>query len=49
MAWALLNRPDDIEDIARDIAPQAQLDDTLVLRAARRVHEQLLEAQERGR
>lgn len=49
MAWALINRPDEIEEIARDIAPQAQLDETLMLRAARRVHEQLLEAQERGR
>ena len=34
---------------ARQIAPQAQLDETLVLRAARRVNEQLLAAQEHGR
>jgi len=49
VAWALLNAPDEVEAVARAIAPQAQLDETLVLRAARRVSEQLLEAQSRGR
>ncbi|TXI20576.1 MAG: HDOD domain-containing protein [Roseateles sp.] len=49
VAWALLQHPDQLEDIARQIAPQAQLDETLVLRAARRVHEQLQAAQEHGR
>lgn len=49
VAWALLNTPDEVEAVARVIAPQAQLDETLVLRAARRVSEQLLEAQSRGR
>jgi HD-like signal output (HDOD) protein len=49
VAWALLNTPDEVEAVARAIAPQAQLDETLVLRAARRVSEQLLEAQSRGR
>lgn len=49
MAWALMTRPDELEEVARVIAPQAQLDETLVLRAARRVSEQLLEAQARGR
>jgi HD-like signal output (HDOD) protein len=49
MAWALMQAPEQIEEVARDIAPQAQLDETLVLRAARRVSEQLAEAQERGR
>jgi HD-like signal output (HDOD) protein len=49
VAWALLNAPGEVEAVARAIAPQAQLDETLVLRAARRVSEQLLEAQSRGR
>jgi len=49
VAWALLNHPDQLDDIASQIAPQAQLDETLVLRAARRVNEQLLAAQEHGR
>ena len=35
--------------LVKAIAPQAQLDETLVLRAARRVSEQLLEAQAHGR
>ena len=39
----------DLEEVAHAIAPQAQLDETLVLRAARRVSEQLNEAQSRGR
>ena len=49
VAWALINHPDQLDDIASQIAPQAQLDETLVLRAARRVNEQLLAAQEHGR
>jgi hypothetical protein len=49
IAWALLNAPDRLDEIAQAIAPQAQLDETLVLRAARRVSEQLLEAQAHGR
>ncbi|QPF76263.1 HDOD domain-containing protein [Roseateles sp. DAIF2] len=49
MAWSLMNQPEELEEIARTIAPQAQLDETLVLRAARRVSEQLQEAQARGR
>lgn len=49
VAWALLQHPEQLEDIARQIAPQAQLDETLVLRAARRVHEQLQSAQAHGR
>jgi HD-like signal output (HDOD) protein len=49
VAWALLLQPDQLEQVAREIAPQAQLDETLVLRAARRVNEQLLAAQEHGR
>ncbi|MCX2862182.1 HDOD domain-containing protein [Paucibacter sp. PLA-PC-4] len=49
IAWVLMNKPADLEDVAHAIAPQAQLDETLVLRAARRVSEQLNEAQSRGR
>jgi len=49
VAWALLLAPEQLEQVAREIAPQALLDETLVLRAARRVNEQLLVAQEHGR
>jgi len=49
VAWALLNHPEQLDEIASEIAPQAQLDETLVLRAARRVSEQLQAAQEHGR
>ena len=49
VAWALLGHPELLDDVASQIAPQAQLDETLVLRAARRVNEQLLAAQEHGR
>ena len=49
IAWALMNAPERLDEIAQAIAPQAQLDETLVLRAARRVSEQLLEAQAHGR
>lgn len=49
MAWALMHKPEELEEVARAIAPQAQLDETLVLRAARRVSEQLQEAQAHGR
>ena len=49
IAWALMDHPETLEDVAREIAPQAQLDETLVLRAARRVAEQLAQAEEHGR
>jgi HD-like signal output (HDOD) protein len=49
VAWALLTAPEQLDEVASQIAPQAQLDETLVLRAARRVNEQLLAAQEHGR
>lgn len=49
VAWALLNHPDQLEAVATEIAPQAQLDETLMLRAARRVSEQLATAEEHGR
>lgn len=49
VAWALLMAPDKLEQVAHEISPQASLDETLVLRAARRVSEQLQQAQEHGR
>jgi HD-like signal output (HDOD) protein len=49
IAWVLMSAPAELEEVARVIAPQAQLDETLVLRAARRVSEQLQEAEARGR
>lgn len=49
MAWALMRDPAQLEKVVREIAPQSQLDETLALRAARRVHEQLTQAQEHGR
>ena len=49
VAWALLSHPELLDEVASQIAPQAQLDETLVLRAARRVNEQLMAAQEHGR
>jgi HD-like signal output (HDOD) protein len=49
IAWAMLMHPEQLEDVAREIAPQAQLDEDLVLRAARRVIEQLEQAEEHGR
>jgi HD-like signal output (HDOD) protein len=49
VAWALLMQPEQLDTVAAQIAPQAQLDESLVLRAARRVNEQLLAAQEHGR
>ena len=49
LAWCLLHHPELLEEVAHDIAPQASLDETLVLRAARRVIEQMATAQERPR
>jgi len=49
VAWSLLHAPERLEEVAREIAPQAELDETLVLRAARRVTDQLNQAQENGR
>ena len=48
-SWAILNAPEQLEDVAAAIAPQAQLDENLMLRAARRVTEQLAAATEHGR
>jgi HD-like signal output (HDOD) protein len=41
--------PDEVDDVVAVIAPQADLDTTLTLRAARRIEQQLLEAAEHGR
>ena len=49
MAWALLSAPERLEEIAAVIAPQAQLDEDLMLRAARRVSEQMQQAEDHGR
>ena len=49
IAWAMLQHPEQLEGVAQAISPQAQLDEGLVLRAARRVTEQLEQAEEHGR
>ncbi len=49
MAWAMLNAPERMEEVAQAIAPQAQIDENMMLRAARRVAEQLTQAEEHGR
>ena len=49
LAWVLMNQPGELEGVAASMAAQAQMDETLVLRAARRVSEQVLEAQSHGR
>lgn len=49
IAWALLMHPDRLDEVASGIAPQASLDEALVLRAARRVSDQMQQALERDR
>ncbi|MBV8501480.1 MAG: HDOD domain-containing protein [Paucibacter sp.] len=49
LAWALMTAPERLEEVASAIAPQAQLDENLMLRAARRVSEQIASATEHGR
>jgi HD-like signal output (HDOD) protein len=49
VAWTLMNDPARLDENIMIIAPQAQLDETLVLRAARKVEEQLQQAQAQGR
>jgi HD-like signal output (HDOD) protein len=41
--------PDELEQVAQTVAPQADLDPTLVLRALRQLHEQLADALANGR
>jgi HD-like signal output (HDOD) protein len=49
LVWALQHQPGQLEEVAAAIAPQAQLDEMVLLRAARRVSEQLAQAEQRGR
>jgi hypothetical protein len=44
LAHALMMAPDTLDDVAAAVAPQAQLDATLVLRGSRKVQVQLLAA-----
>ena len=48
VAWTLMNKPEAVDETVMAIAPQAQLDETLMLRAARRAGEQLQQAESRG-
>jgi len=48
LANALMNDPDSLDDVAQAVAPQAMLDQTLVLRGARKVQQQIEDAQARG-
>jgi len=48
LAHALMTDPDSLEAVAQRVAPQADLDATLVLRGARRVKEQIEAAVARG-
>lgn len=41
LAHALMTAPETLEEVAHAVAPQAQLDETLVLRGTRKVQEQL--------
>lgn len=49
LAQAMMSAPESVDEVAAQIAPQADLDTTLVLRAARRIEEQLEEASANGR
>jgi len=44
IARAIMLEPDTLDEVVKHVAPQAEIDVTLALRAARRVHEQLLDA-----
>jgi hypothetical protein len=48
IAGAVMAAPDTLDEVVKQIAPQAQLDVTLALRASRRVREQLQDAAARG-
>ncbi len=47
IANTLMNDPQRIDEVAHSVADQAKLDSTLVVRGARRVHEQMLSMQAR--
>ncbi len=49
LAHALMAAPETLDEVAAAVAPQADLDLTLVLRAARQTQEQLANAQQQGR
>ena len=49
MAHALMTDPDTLDDVARKVAPQADLDPLLAQRGARRVQEQIEMAVERSK
>ena len=49
IAHVMMNSPADVDATVGEIAPQASLDKTAVLRAVRRLEEQLAEATEHGR
>ena len=49
LAHALMTNPDSLDEVAEKVAPQADLDASLVLRGARRVKEQIEAAVERSR
>ena len=48
IAHALMTAPETLEDVAKAVAPQAQLDETLVLRGSRKVEERLQAAADRA-
>jgi hypothetical protein len=45
---ALMHTPVALDEVVQRIAPQAEIDATLALRSARRVHEQLIAAAARN-
>jgi gamma-glutamylcysteine synthetase len=49
LSHALMTDPDTLDAVAAKVAPQADLDATLVLRGARRVQEQIENAVSRDR
>ena len=49
LAHALMTDPDTLDEVARKVAPQAELDPLLVLRGARKVQEQIEMAVERAK
>jgi HD-like signal output (HDOD) protein len=48
MARAMMREPQTLDAVVQHVAPQADIDTTLALRSARKVHEQLLDAAARG-
>ncbi|HSW08159.1 HDOD domain-containing protein [Aquabacterium sp.] len=49
LVQAMMSHPETLDTVAAKIAPQAELDSTLLLRSARRIEEQLKAAAEHGR